>query len=139
MFRCLVGREQNLNTRAAHDRFEGWGEDTVPIDNKESLAHQEPILAGRQISSDLLHPGRNGIRRGSSDLDPTCGDVDHDESVVSHQTAGGPYLRGEEVRCGDQVGVRADERGPAHRSVWRGRDPVFLQRLGDGSASNAVV
>jgi len=128
--RRLVGGKQNLDAGIPDNRLEPWREDRVSIKDRETPPRQEALLAVSQIPGHLFHPPRSRVRRRAGDVNATRGDVDHEQHVVSDETANRPHLGREEVRCDDQMCVRPDECRPTHRSIRRGFDPVLLHHAG---------
>ena len=115
----------------------------VPVHEDVADSEEETFTRVREIAGDLLHPGFVWMGRATRKMDPSSGQLHHEEHVVGDQSALRPdFDRGEVDRAqGFPVGL--EERFPSGRQrlplpFGSGFDPMLLQDVADGLVADLM-
>lgn len=80
-------------------------ERAIPVHDQITSVIKEAVFKVRQIPDDLPHPRLIRIRCTAGEMDTPCSHLHHEEQIVGHQAALGPYFNGSEVDCRQDVPV----------------------------------
>jgi len=113
----------------------------VAVENEVPRLLEEPIHAVGEIPSDLPHPRFARLIRDSSDVHPSCPNVDDEKDEVPNEPEASQHFDGEEIGASDCSKMRLDESVPTRVTPAFGRwfEAVRKQYVFDSVARDFVA
>ena len=113
-----------LYASRGEDVSELLGEQRISVVDKVTLAQEKAVKRVCEIACNLFHPFAARIVHDASNVNTSCGELHHEEHVVTYETHGAPDFDCKEISCGQHLPMSAKEFLPRRAALGCWLDAV---------------